>query len=92
MSPDKYELRIAPTARKQLAERLPESIAFAAFEFISGTLLGNPRRVGKRLLPLTGGHYSARRGTYRVIYDINEQEKLVTVLAVAHRSDVYRDI
>ncbi len=92
MSPDKYALRIAPTARKQLAERLPEGVAFAAFEFISGTLLSNPQRVGKRLLPLNEGRRSARRGTYRIIYTIDESKREVTVLAVAHRSDVYRDI
>ena len=30
---------------------LPESIAFAAHEFISGPLLENPHRVGKELMP-----------------------------------------
>jgi hypothetical protein len=46
-----YELVISPTARRQLAEVLPESVAFAAYEFIIGPLLANPHRVGKRLQP-----------------------------------------
>jgi hypothetical protein len=36
-----YELVISPTARRQLAEVLPESVAFAAYEFIIGPLLAN---------------------------------------------------
>lgn len=47
----RYELVISPTARRQLTERLPESVAFAAYEFIVGPLLDNPQRVGKRLRP-----------------------------------------
>jgi len=43
----RYELIIAPTAKKELAERLPESVAFAADEFVIGPLLDNPHRVGK---------------------------------------------
>jgi len=43
----RYELIIASTARRQLAEQLPKSVAFAAYEFIIGPLLDNPHRVGK---------------------------------------------
>ena len=39
MSDPPFTLVIAPTARRQLAEQLPESIAFAAYEFILGSLL-----------------------------------------------------
>ena len=51
MTDRRYELIIAPTAKKQLAEQLPESVAFAAYEFIIGPLLDNPHRVGKQLRP-----------------------------------------
>jgi mRNA interferase RelE/StbE len=85
-----YELTISPTARRQLTERLPEPVAFAAYEFITGPLLENPQRVGKRLLPPLDDRHSARRGTYRVIYRIDEQRHLVTVVAVVHRADAYR--
>ncbi len=50
----RYELLIAPTARRQLAEQLPESVAFAAYEFIVGPLLDNPHRVGKRATSAIG--------------------------------------
>jgi len=85
-----YRLGITATARRQLEEQLPEAIAFAAHEFINGPLLANPHRVGKRLMAPLDDRHSARRGTYRVIYRIDDRARIVTVLAVAPRSDVHR--
>jgi mRNA interferase RelE/StbE len=85
-----YELVISPTARRQLAGVLPESVAFAAYEFIIGPLLANPHRVGKRLQPPLSDRHSARRGTYRVIYRIDDRTHVVTVVAVVRRADAYR--
>ena len=90
MSDDRFELGISPTVRRQLTERLPEAVAFAAYEFIIGPLLENPHRVGKRLGPPLAGRHSARRGTYRVIYRIDEPHHSVTVVGVVHRADAYR--
>lgn len=90
MSDDGYELIISPTARRQLAEVLAESVAFAAYEFIIGPLLTNPHRVGKRLEPPLNDRHSARRGTYRVIYRVDDQKRIVTVVAVVRRADAYR--
>ncbi len=85
-----YSLRITPTARRQLAEHLPESIAFAAFKFISGPLVENPHRVGKQLMAPMDDRWSARRGTYRILFRIDEASRTVTVVAIAPRSDAYR--
>ncbi|MBW0106990.1 type II toxin-antitoxin system RelE/ParE family toxin [Pseudonocardia sp. KRD291] len=90
MTADRYELIISPTARRQLTEHLPESVAFAAHEFVVGPLPDNPQRVGKRLRPPLDDRHSARRGTYRVLYRIDEERHRVTVVGVVHRSDAYR--
>lgn len=90
MSGDRFELFISPTARRQLAEKLPESVAFAVYEFILGPLLDNPQRVGKRLGPPLEDRHCARRGTYRVIYRIDAERHRVTVVGVTHRADAYR--
>ena len=90
MSDGRYELIVAPSARRQLSEELPEAVAFAAFEFIVGPLLDNPHRVGKRLRPPLEDRHSARRGTYRVLYRIDEERQRVTVVGVFSRSDAYR--
>ncbi|MGH3452204.1 MAG: type II toxin-antitoxin system RelE family toxin [Haloechinothrix sp.] len=88
--PDRYALVITPTARRQLAQHLPEAVAFAAHEFIVSALLDNPHRVGKRLHQPLDDRHSARRGTYRVIYRIDDKKRTVTVVDIAHRRDAYR--
>ena len=85
-----FDLVITATARRQLAEVLPSSIAFAAYEFIVGPLLENPYRVGKQLMPPLGDRHSARRRTYRVSYRIEDAVRTVTVLAVTSRVGAYR--
>jgi mRNA interferase RelE/StbE len=90
MTNARYELLIAPSARRQLAESSSEVVAFAAFEFIVGPLLDNPQRVGKRLRPPVDDRHSARLGTYRVLYRIDEDARRVTVLGVFARTDAYR--
>jgi mRNA interferase RelE/StbE len=87
---DAYLLAITPTARRQLTDHLPETVAAAAHEFIVGPLLDDPHRVGKRLRPPLGDRHSARHGTYRVVYRIDDDLRTVTVLDVAHRRDAYR--
>jgi len=85
-----FTLRVTPTVRRALAERLPESVAFAAFEFINGPLLDNPYPVGRRLLAPLDDRCSARRGSYRIIYRIDDKTRMVTVVEVDHRSGVYK--
>jgi mRNA interferase RelE/StbE len=87
---DSYQLRTTSTVRRALSEILPEAVAAAAYEFISGPLLTDPHRIGKRLLPPMDDRFSARRGTYRVIYRIDDKARVVTVVDVAHRRDAYR--
>ncbi len=87
---DSYELRTTSTVRRALSESLPEAVAAAAYEFITGPLLRDPYRVGKRLLAPMDDRFSARRGTYRIIYRIDDKNLIVTVVDVDHRRDVYR--
>ncbi len=89
-NPPRYTLIITPTVRRQLAQHLPEAVAFAAHEFIVGAVLDNPQRVGKRLQAPLDDRHSARRGTYRVMYRIDDAERTVTVVDIAHRRDAYR--
>ena len=90
MTDQRYKLVIASIVRRQLAEVLPEAVAFAAYEFITGPLLDNPHRVGRRLRPPLEDRHSARRGTYRVIYRIDDEHRRVTVVGVFSRADAYR--
>lgn len=85
-----YEVVLSPTARRALAEELPEAVAAACFEFPKGPLAENPRRVGKPLRNELAGTYSARRGEFRVIYGIDDNRIRVEVISIRHRRDVYR--
>lgn len=76
-------------ARRTLA-RMPEKVATAAVELAYGALATNPHRVGKVLRLELEGMHSARRGDYRLIYQIDEARKLVEIVAIEHRADVYR--
>lgn len=84
-----FELVMTPPATRALRTRLPEPVAAAVIEFITGALIENPQRVGKPLRGDLAGIYSARRGTYRVLYRINEQAHEVVVLRIEHRRDIY---
>ena len=83
-----YRVRISPTARPDLESRLPHAVAAAALEFIHGPLAENPHRVGKPLKRDLEGLWAARRGQYRVVYEVLEDE-VVSVVRVAHRADVH---
>jgi mRNA-degrading endonuclease RelE of RelBE toxin-antitoxin system len=85
------DFAIAWTAPGRRAlDRLPEKVATAAVEFLYGSLAANPYRVGKPLKLGLDGLHSARRGDYRVIYRIDDQHRRVDVVAIEHRSDIYR--
>jgi mRNA interferase RelE/StbE len=86
---ERYEVRFQPAARRAIAERLPESVAAAALEFCDAALALSPRQVGKPLFGPLAGCHAARRGTYRVVYRIDEQAHVVEVLDIDHRADIY---
>lgn len=91
MTPDPYELGMARPARRAISQSLPEQVAAAAVEFITGPLLDNPRRIGKPLREELAGLWSARLGTeWRVVYRIDESKHSVVVEDIQHRSTVYR--
>ncbi len=90
MTPSRvYELVLTPPAVRAVQTGLPEPVAAAVIEFMTGPLIANPRRVGKMLRRELTGVWSARRGTYRVLYRINDTASEVIVLRIDHRSDIY---
>ena len=86
----RYRLRIARPAARALTDTLPEKVATAAYEFITGPLLDEPYRVGKPLDPPLAPAWTARRGTYRIIYNLDDTARIVEVTAIRHRADAYR--
>ena len=89
-SGQRYEVRVQAAARRAIAQRLPEAVAAAVLEFCDAALAVNPHRVGKPLYGPLAGCHGARRGTYRIVYRIDEDSHIVHVLDIDHRSEIYR--
>ncbi|MGH3873105.1 MAG: type II toxin-antitoxin system RelE family toxin [Pseudonocardiaceae bacterium] len=94
MIDEPYELVITSAALRCPSAAPPrgvgERVVWAVYEFVRGLLCREPFRVGKPLSPPLKGTHSARRGSFRVLYEINEEIRTVTVTAVQHRAAVYR--
>jgi mRNA interferase RelE/StbE len=59
-------------------------------ELCEATLAVGPHRVGKPLFGPLAGCHGARRGTYRIVYRIDEDNRTVHVLDIDQRSGIYR--
>ncbi|HUF33199.1 MAG TPA: type II toxin-antitoxin system RelE/ParE family toxin [Acidimicrobiales bacterium] len=84
-----WTLVVAAPAERSLA-RLTEGVAAAVIEFMLGPLTEAPTAVGKPLQRELSGYWSARRGSYRVIYRLDDDQRRIVVVRIEHRSDVYR--
>lgn len=88
---DVYEIALAPPARRAITSKLPPEVAAAAVDFITGPLIGNPKRLGKPLHAPLDGTWSARlMRDWRVLYEIDEEKHEVLVVDIRHRADAYR--
>ena len=87
--PLRYEVRFAASAARDLG-RIPPRYAAAIVEFVTGVLPTNPQRMGKPLRNELEGLHGARRGDYRVLYQIIEADKVVLVVRIDHRGRVYK--
>jgi len=85
----KYVLHVIPTAERQflkLPHELQNRIQKKFF-----LLESEPRPHGSQKLHSTQFH-RIRIGDYRVIYSIDDSHKLVTILDIGHRREVYRGL
>ncbi|MEZ5310405.1 MAG: type II toxin-antitoxin system RelE/ParE family toxin [Microthrixaceae bacterium] len=90
MSHEPYELVVSKPAARAIAETLPEAVSAATIEFLTTSLIEDPHKVGRALRNELVGIHSARRGSYRVLYRIDEPNRTVIVLRIDHRRDIYR--
>lgn len=82
-----YEIRLKRSAAKEL-EDVPKKERSKIVAKIQG-LAKDPRPIGSEKLT-AAELYRIRHGNYRVLYEINDGEVVVTVIRVAHRREVYR--
>ncbi len=82
-----YQVELRRSAYKDL-ENLPAEYLRLISKHID-SLEQNPRSVDSKKLKGDAG-YSLRVGAYRVLYDIDDSAKVVTIYRVKHRREVYR--
>jgi mRNA interferase RelE/StbE len=83
-----YSVTLIPAAEKAL-EKLPRETGRRIVRRL--TALGqNPRPSGAKALQGVEGLLRVRVGDYRIVYRVADGPQEVTVVRIAHRSDVYR--
>ena len=85
-----YQVEMAPAAKRQI-RKLPQATQDRILDRLE-ELANTPRPPGARLLENSEGLYRLRVGSYRVIYQIEDQVLMVMVVRVDHRSVVYRKL
>jgi len=83
-----YTITFAQSARKEL-ERLSANVVSRIFPKIEA-LAQSPRPPGCRKLQGFENLWRIRVGYYRVIYQVFDEELVVDIVAVRHRSKAYR--
>ena len=85
---ESYELFIKPSAAKELEALGRKSDRTRIVDKIY-TLKDDPRPQGCE--KLTGqDRYRVRQGQFRILYGVDDNERVVTVVKIGHRRDVYR--
>lgn len=83
----KYSVEMKPSARKEL-ERLPGKLIERIFPKLEGLAL-EPRPAGCKKLKGGQREWRIRVGDYRVVYTVDDEKLLVSVMRIRHRSEVY---
>jgi len=83
-----YSLFIKPSAVKEI-EAIPTRADRRRVVDRIHSLAGDPRPSGCQKLS-GADKYRVRQGRYRILYVIQDEQLVVTVVRVAHRKDAYR--
>lgn len=83
----RYSLLIKPSAAKEI-EAVPKIDRLRIIQRIQG-LSADPWAPGHERLS-GDDKYRVGQGNYRILYSINGNELIVTVVGVAHRREAYR--
>lgn len=84
-----YSLLVKKSAVRELEDVEPRALRARLVSRIR-RLAVNPRPAGSQKLAGSEERYRIRQGAYRVVYSVNDATRVVEVVKVGHRSDVYR--
>lgn len=83
-----YNIAIKRSAEKEL-KAVPSGDLKRVIERIQG-LAQQPRPSGCEKLSGESERYRVRQGDYRIVYGIDDAARLVEVVKIGHRREVYR--
>ncbi len=82
-----YSLFFKRSAEKEL-RKIPSQYLAKIMSRIH-TLSRDPRPQGVQFLKGEGRYYRLRQGDYRIVYEVDDVHKIVTVIKIGHRREVY---
>ena len=83
-----YKIQIQKTAEKEL-KSVPSAFLKQMVHKIY-SLTSNPRPHGVQLLKGEERYFRIRQGDYRIVYEVNDAEHLITIIKIGHRREVYK--
>jgi mRNA interferase RelE/StbE len=86
-----YRLQIKASAAREIERIEPKKVRRAVVNRILA-LAADPRPAGCEALSGTRRQYRVRQGTWRIVYEIRDNELVVVVVKVGHRRDVYKHL
>jgi mRNA interferase RelE/StbE len=84
-----YKIEFTPSAAKDYHSVQPLYLRPKIANALEEIAL-KPHQAGKSLKANLSGYYSYRISNYRIVYEIHEEDKMVLILRIRHRRDVYR--
>jgi len=82
-----YSITFAASAKKELKDLEPNATGRVLPKIRE--LSGNPRPTGCRKLHGYKDRWRIRVGNYRVVYSIDDEQRIVDITRIAHRKDAY---
>jgi mRNA interferase RelE/StbE len=86
-----FTIRYIESAKEKYFSEIPLDKKHLIKRVIEERLTTKPQDFGKPLRGSLKKHYRLRVGDYRIIYRIDLDVKIVTVIAIGHRKDIYED-
>jgi len=83
-----YRVKLRRAAEREF-EKLPPKIAGPVRHKMDG-LAQNPRPSDCKRVKAMPGYLRIRSGEYRILYEVNDEEKLVIINRIRHRREAYR--
>lgn len=83
-----YRVKLRRAAEKEF-EKLPPKIAGQVRHKMDG-FAQNPRLPDCKRVKMMSGYLRIKRGEYRILYEVDDEEKLVIINRIRHRREAYR--